>query len=107
MAPEKQAVRCCLLGEAADVAAPFLTRERELGDARLTELQDGLPSGPAQPFGGLTGIWSITAVRFCSLTALYRSQAFGTTLGVHSTLPAAALSSELLNILLLVGPGSV
>lgn len=56
----KTSCQCCLLGEAADVPALFLTRERELGDPRLTELQDGLPSGPCTALRGLTGVWSIT-----------------------------------------------
>lgn len=47
MGPGKQAVEYCLLGEAADVAALFLTWEKELGDPGLTELQDHLPSGGA------------------------------------------------------------
>lgn len=92
MGPEKQALEYCLLGEAADVAALLLTQEEELGDPRLSELQDHLPSGPCTALRG-----------FCSLTTLYRSRAFGTACTAHSQLQH--FHHELLNIPLLVGPG--
>lgn len=104
MGPEKQAVKCYLLGEAADVAALFLTWEKELGDPRLTEPLAGLPSGPFTAFWGLTEIWSVTGI-FQSHYFIQESGIWHRLLWAHRAVPAAAVSSKLLNILVLVGPG--
>lgn len=100
MGPEKQTLQYCLLGEAADAAALLLTREEELGDPRLSSR---FTSGPAQPFWGLTGIWNITGI--LQSHCFVQESSIGHSM--HSTFPTAALSSELLNILLLVGPGYI
>lgn len=82
-----------ILGEAADVAALFLTWEKEFGDPRLTEFRDLF--------------WDLTEM--CSITGIFHSHFFvhlaQTLVSTHSTVPPAAVSSKLLNILVLVGPG--
>lgn len=82
-----------------------LTREKELGDPRLTEPQDGLPSGPCTALLGSHR--NLEQYRGFSLSLLctgvkHLAEAVVST---HCTVPAAALSSKLLNILVLVGPG--
>lgn len=91
MGPEKQAVKYYLLGEAADVAALFLTREKELWDPRLTEPQDRLPSGPCTALLGSHGNlehYRDFAISLLCTGVKYLAQV---ALGIHSTLPAAAL----------------
>lgn len=62
-----------------------------------------IPPGPCTPFGGPPGIGSIPGI----LQAHDSVQELSIWHSVHSSLPAAALGSELLNILLLVRPGYI
>lgn len=94
MAPEKQAVKYCLLGEAADDAALFLLGRKNLEASGSPPLRTLLCSPGVSPkLRALQG--------FCSLTALSKSQVFGTSCCGQ----LRALPSKLLNSLVLVGPG--